>query len=114
MAMTDSDGRLQSGFTWLIPGNVLYAACQWGIVGVLAGLGSTEQVGQYALGMAVSAPIMLFGNFQLRALIASDLKEEYSLGQYLSFRFVSLALATLAICVTAWSVGRSTITASVI
>ena len=114
MAMTGSERRLQSGFTWLVAGNVLYAACQWGIVWVLARLGSTEQVGQYALGMAVSAPIMLFGNFQLRALIASDLNEEYSLGQYLSFRFVSLAAATIVIAISAWSIGRSTITASVI
>jgi len=87
----------KSGFTWLVSGNVLYSACQWGIVWVLARLGSTEQVGQYALGMVLCGPIMLFGNFQLRALIASDLKEDYPLGQYLSFRFASLTLAMLAI-----------------
>ena len=114
MERTESDGRLRSSFTWLFSGNVLYSACQWGIVWVLARFGSTEQVGQYALGMAVSGPIMLFGNFQLRALIASDLKEDYSLGQYLSFRFVSLGLATLAIAGVAVWTRPATITASVI
>lgn len=114
MTPTGIDERLRSSFTWLISGNVLYSACQWGIVWVLALLGSTEQVGQYALGMAVSGPIMLFGNFQLRAVIASDLREDYPLGQYLSFRFVSLSLALLGIGAVAWSTWSATTAAPVI
>jgi O-antigen/teichoic acid export membrane protein len=94
---------LRSSFTWLLSGNVLYSACQWGIVWAIARLGSTQQVGEYALGMAISAPIMLFGNFQLRALIASDLKETFALGQYLSFRFVSLGLGMLLIAILAFA-----------
>lgn len=101
MVGTGLDQRLRSGFAWLLSGNVLYSACQWGIVWVLARLGTTEDVGQYALGMAVCAPILLFANGQLRLLVASDLKREHPLGQYLSFRFATLAAAMLAIAVTA-------------
>jgi len=92
---------LRSGFTWLLTGNVLYSACQLGIAAVLARLGSIEQVGQYALGMAVAAPILMLGDFQLRALIASDLKEKFSFGQYLTFRFVFIGLALLVVAATA-------------
>lgn len=101
------DGRLRSGFTWLVSGSVLYSACQWGIVWVLAQAGSTEQLGEYALGMAITGPIMVFSNFQLRALIASDLKENYAFGQYLSFRFASLGAALLAIAIAAAVAGRT-------
>ncbi len=92
---------LRSGFTWLLTGNVLYSACQLGIAAVLARLGSVEQVGQYALGMAVAAPILMLGDFQLRALIASDLKETFSFGQYLTFRFIFIGLALLIVAVVA-------------
>ncbi len=81
----------------MLSGNVLYSACQWGIIVALAKLGTTEQVGEYALGMAVSAPIVLFANFQLRALLASDIRDQFPLSQYLSFRFVSLLAAIVVV-----------------
>lgn len=93
--------RLRTDFLWVLSGNVLYAACQWGIIVALAKLGTTEQVGEYALGMAVSAPIVLFANFQLRALLASDVRDQFTFSQYLSFRFVSLLAAVVVVAVVA-------------
>jgi O-antigen/teichoic acid export membrane protein len=95
------DSRLRADFSWVLSGNVIYSACQWGIVLLLAKLGDAGQVGLYALGMAVSAPIILFANLQVRTLLASDVKEEFRFGQYLAFRFVSLFLALLAIAAVA-------------
>src|SRR6185295_8792824 len=91
--------RLKSDFTWALSGNVLYSACQWGIVLILAKLGSPEQVGEYALGLAVSAPIIVFANFQLRVLLASDVKGQFRFGQYLTFRMLSMGAALLAVAV---------------
>ena len=93
--------RQKIDFAWVLSGNVLYSACQWGIVLVLAKLGTAAQVGEYALALAVSAPVVLFANLQLRALLASDVKNEFSFAQYLTFRFVSLAGAMLAVVVVA-------------
>ena len=96
--------RLKVDFAWVLSGNVLYSACQWGIVLVLAKLGSPAQVGEYALGMAVGAPILLFANLQLRVLLASDVRDQFTFGQYLSFRLVALGAAMLLIgAVAAWS-----------
>jgi O-antigen/teichoic acid export membrane protein len=55
-------------------------------------------VGEYALGVAVSAPIIVFANLQLRALVASEVKDQFTFGQYLGFRLASLgtALAMIA------------------
>ena len=98
------DRQLRIDFTHVLSGNVVYSACQWCIVLVLAKLGTAEQVGEYALGMAVSAPIVLFANLQVRTLLASDVKEEFPFGKYLAFRYVSLAIALLAVAGAAvWS-----------
>lgn len=96
--------RLKSDFAWVLAGNGLYSACQWAIVVALAKLGNPEKVGEYALGMAVSAPVILFANFQLRALLASELNGRFSFSQYLTFRFVSLSLGMVVVAGTAvWS-----------
>jgi O-antigen/teichoic acid export membrane protein len=98
------DRQLRIDFTHVFSGNVVYSACQWGIVLILARLGSPEQVGEYALGMAVCAPIVLFANLQVRTLLASDVKEEFTFGRYLSFRLATLAAALVAIAAAAmWS-----------
>ena len=83
--------RLKIDFTWVLSGNVLYSACSWGIVVALAKLGSPERVGEYAFGLAVSTPIVLFANLQLRGLLVSDVKGQFNFGQYLTFRLITLA-----------------------
>lgn len=97
MTALPTDKRLRTDFTWVLSGNVLYSACQWGIVVVLAKLGSAAQVGEYALGLAVSAPIVLFANLQLRALLASDVNHQFAFGQYLTFRMATLGAALIAV-----------------
>src|SRR5438552_2838114 len=89
--------QLRRDFAWVLSGNLLYSACQWGIVVALAKLGSPKQVGEYALGLAVSAPIMLFANLQLRALMASDVTGQFRFGRFLAFRLISLAAALLVV-----------------
>ena len=92
---------LKADVTWLLSGNVIYSACQWAIVLVFAKLGSPEQVGEYALGMAVSAPIILLANFQLRALLASDVRNQFTFSQYLTFRLVSLSVCLVVVAFAA-------------
>lgn len=90
-------------FRWALSGNIVYSLCQGAFVVVLAKLGSPADVGSYAFGLAITAPILMFANFQGRNLIASDVIDEYSFSEHLSFRLVSLAFAMLAIVVViAW------------
>src|SRR6476646_2143332 len=97
MTALRTDKRLRTDFSWVLSGNVLYSACQWGIVVVLAKLGSAVQVGEYALGLAVAAPIVLFANLQLRALLASDLTGQFTFDEYLTFRLASLSAALIGV-----------------
>ena len=64
---------------------------------VLAKLGSPEMVGQFALGLAVTAPVIMFANLQLRAVQATDARAEYLFGDYLGLRLLTTALALLVI-----------------
>jgi len=56
---------LHRNFSWAFAGNVIYCACQWGILTILAKLGSVEMVGQFALALAITTPVALFFQFQL-------------------------------------------------
>src|SRR5260370_17074480 len=86
-------GYVRREFRWALSSNIVYSICQWGFVVVLAKLGTPGDVGAYALGMAITSPILMFANFQGRNLVASDVRDEYSFGEHLSFRIVSLAFA---------------------
>jgi O-antigen/teichoic acid export membrane protein len=88
---------LRRNFLLTLAGNVLYAACQWGILVVLARLGSPAIVGKYALAMAVCSPVILFSNLQLREIQATDARRDYGFGDYLSLRILCTVAALPAI-----------------
>ncbi len=94
---------LRRNFSWTLAGNLVYTACQWGMLVVLAKLMSPEAVGQYALGLAVTAPVMLFSNLHLRTIYATGEGREHSFRDFLSLRLVA-SLAALAV-IAALSVG---------
>ena len=56
---------LRANFSWTFAGNVVYAGCQWGMLVMLGELGSPEMVGQFALGLTVTAPVVMFTRLQL-------------------------------------------------
>jgi O-antigen/teichoic acid export membrane protein len=60
---------------------------------VLAKLTSPETVGRFALGLAITAPVIMFTNLQLEAVQATDANREYAFGDYLSLRLIMTALA---------------------
>lgn len=88
---------LRANFLWTLAGNIIYAACQWGMLTVLAKLGTPEMVGQFALGLAVTAPIIMFTNLQLRGVQATDARQEFEFGHYLGLRLIGTTTALLLI-----------------
>ncbi len=88
---------LRVNFAWTFAGNVVYAACQWGMMMALAKIGSPEMVGRFALGLAITAPVMLFASLALRAAQATDARGEYHFADYLALRLVTTFLALIVI-----------------
>ena len=71
---------------------------------VLAKLGSPETVGQFALGLAITAPVIMFSNMQLRGIQATDAKGQFMFGHYLALRMAT-ALASLGVIVGIMTLG---------
>src|SRR6476620_2595235 len=74
---------LRANFGWTLAGNVVYAACQWGILVALAKLGTLQMVGEFAL--------------SLRSVQATDALREYEFRYYFSLRLLTSATAVLAV-----------------
>lgn len=98
---------LRANFLWNLIGNVIYGACQWGTIVVIAKLTSSEKLGHFALGLAVTAPIIMFFSMQLRAVQATDVKEAYCFKEYLRHRLVASILALLTIFAITQFYGRN-------
>ncbi|MEM7552776.1 MAG: oligosaccharide flippase family protein [Cyanobacteria bacterium P01_A01_bin.84] len=88
---------LRRNFSWAFIGNAIYAACQWGMLVLLAKLGSPEIVGEFTLGLAIAAPVIMFTDLHLRVVQATDAKREYLFGDYLGLRLIGVGVALLII-----------------
>lgn len=82
---------LRVNFVWALVGNVVFAACQWAAISVLAKLSDAKTVGQFALALAITGPIFLLTNLQLGAIQATDAKAKYCFGHYLALRILGTA-----------------------
>lgn len=105
---------LRRNFSWTFAGNLVYAASQWGILVVIARLGTPEMVGQFALALAVTAPVVMFANLQLRAVQATDARRAYDFSDYLGLRLLTTAAALALIAAIALLSGYRAETALVI
>lgn len=88
---------LRRNFSWTFVGKSVYTASQWAMLVIIAKLGSPEMVGQFTLGLAVTAPVFMLTNLQLRAIQATDTQQQYFFRDYLGLRLISTALALVVI-----------------
>jgi O-antigen/teichoic acid export membrane protein len=80
----------------------------------LAKLTNTEMVGQFALALAVTAPVFMLTSLQLRVVQATDAGHEYRFTQYFSLRLICTFLALLTVIAIEAIVGYSSSLAAVI
>src|SRR5208337_2287366 len=60
---------LRRNFAWTSFGNIVQSGCNWALILVIAKFGTPWMVGQYAIGQAVTGPIIVFAQLQLRYLL---------------------------------------------
>ena len=92
-----SPPSLRTNFKWTFAGSFIYALCQWGMLSVLAKAGNASIVGQFALGLAISAPVFMFANLQLRAVQATDVRREYRFADYFTLRILTTTAGFAAV-----------------
>lgn len=88
---------LPGNAAWATVGNLATTGGQWLILILLAKLGSPSLLGRYALGIAVTGPVMLLANLQLRSLQVVDVARRHPFGDYLALRILTASLALVAI-----------------
>lgn len=88
---------LRANFSWTFVGNAVRAGSWFLMTIVLAKLGSPEDVGQFALGLATTAPIFMFATLRLRDVQATDTKQEYLFADYFGLRLLTTALSLLVV-----------------
>ncbi len=81
--------------SWTLAGNVVYAASQWLLLVTLAKMGRPEQVGQLALGLAITGPLFIASQFHLRGVQATDARGEFTFSEYLGLRSIGTVAAAL-------------------
>jgi O-antigen/teichoic acid export membrane protein len=105
---------LRTNFAWTLTGNAVYAACQWGMIIALAKLGNSLMVGQFSLGLAVATPVLMFSNFDLRVVQATDVLRNYRFAEYLRLRMIMTIAALIVITGIVWAGKYETSTTAVI
>lgn len=84
---------LRADFSWMFVGNAVYAGAQFATLMLLTKLVRPEEVGQYALGLAIVYPVMMFANLQLRAVMTSEARPQTRFGHYFSLRLLTTSLS---------------------
>jgi O-antigen/teichoic acid export membrane protein len=92
---------LRRNFVWSFAGHAVLGASQWGVLSLIAKLGSAEMLGQYAFALAVTTPVAMFSHLNLRAVLTTDMEHRHGLGDFLAVRMSTTALALAAIAAMA-------------
>ncbi len=95
------EASLRVNFSWTLAGHVVAAGCKWLELTLLAKAGTRDMVGQFAYALALTAPVVMLTNLQLRAVQATDARGQFPFQTYLGLRLCGDALALAAIAVLA-------------
>lgn len=87
-------------------GNVIFAFTQWGIIAVVARLGTPEEVGAITVATALVTPIFFLAAMSMREGHTVDDLTEFTTAHYFSLRLVNSIFAMLVVCalVVTWDV----------
>jgi O-antigen/teichoic acid export membrane protein len=100
--------NLRRNAAWAFLGEAVFAACHWGGFIILGRLAGPEELGRYALALAVVLPVMLFGGLQMRQLQVADAAQRRSFQDYFSVRLAgTLAAGLVILCIALLGYGGS-------
>jgi O-antigen/teichoic acid export membrane protein len=88
---------LALNFYWTLAGNLVAAGCKALQLVLLAKLGTRDMVGQFAYALAVTGPVVMLTNLQLRNFLATDARGQFPFSTYLGTRLLGGAVALAAV-----------------
>ncbi|MEG1561088.1 MAG: polysaccharide biosynthesis protein [Raoultibacter sp.] len=93
---------IKANMLWNSAGSLVYLACQWLTTILVVRLSSGyDAAGLLALAMSIVGIFGTFANYKMGTYQISDIRHENTVGEYLGFRCITLALACAACLVYA-------------
>ena len=88
-------------------GTLVYYVCQWAVSMVVVRLSTDENVGMLQLAMTVTNVFMAVALYNMRPYQVSDVRDDYTAGQYTASRILTcaLAMAGCAVYSICWGYG---------
>jgi O-antigen/teichoic acid export membrane protein len=93
---------IRANFSFTLAGSLVYSACQWLMISLVTKSGNEEHLNNLVIALAISAPVIVFFNLQLRLIQALDVRQSYLFGDFLTLRLAA-QLASL-VTLTAWAI----------
>ncbi|WNG20608.1 lipopolysaccharide biosynthesis protein [Cystobacter fuscus] len=93
---------LGGNFAWTLSSGLVYALAQWGVLVACARLGTMELLGEFSLGLALTAPVMLLARMNLRTLQATDARSAHGFEHYLGLMVLNVLGGVLLCCALGW------------
>lgn len=92
---------LRANFTWTAGSRAIYAASHWLLLILVARLAGVEQLGQFAYALAVTGPIVMFAQLNMRGYMATDAALQFRIADYHRAQQVTLAVAMVVVTAVA-------------
>lgn len=89
--------RLFANSIWVLGGNLVYGACLALVPLIIGRTASLQDVGEYTLGFAISAPIIALSMVQLRVLMVTDSARTVPFEAYRTARLISTVAAAIVV-----------------
>lgn len=79
----------KKNFSWLLAGNVFNAGSRGALLVILAKMGMPADVGIFSTALSINTPIFMLADLDLRTILATDSKNQYSFSDYAALRMHS-------------------------
>ena len=100
--MLQENRSLKRNFVWIASGRFVYAASQWLLLAVIARLATVEDLGVFTYALAVTSPVIVLAQLNMRAFMITDARDEFELREYLYTQLVTLSIALVIIVAIAF------------
>ncbi|MEO1576475.1 MAG: lipopolysaccharide biosynthesis protein, partial [Pseudomonadota bacterium] len=101
---------LKKNFSLMTTGRGLYVVCQWLLLVTIARLADAEALGRFTYALALTSPIIIFTQFNMRAYMATDTGGEFRFVDYRLARLLGVAASLVVIAGLALIGGDDSVT----
>jgi len=91
--LSSAPQSLRVNVSWAFIGFAVYAASQWATLAIVARMCGPDGLGQFALALATTAPVMLLAGLELRLVQSADSDQKFAFAEYLALRLIGIGVA---------------------